>query len=665
MPASRPRTAHSTQRTAGEWAKRLTIGLCAVRSTLCARALSGFLLGLLFTPIAVYWGSLQPCDVILSLMVPPVACTFFLVLVNALIRRRWPRRGLCPADLVLFYAIVSVATAMAAEWGYYTTPLIYSYALFANPTNKFDTLVRPFVPSSFFIKDPAPIAEFKYGGHDFLYFLHHLGPWVAPFLGWTALVSLLAFAMLCINSLMREEWIEREKLSFPIIQLPLALTQGGPGFWRSRWMWSGFAVAAAVDLLNGLHVLYPSLPMLNVRVLADLSLALPEYPWNATGWTPIAIYPFIVGLSIFVPTDLLFSAVFFYFFRKAQQIIAASYGHSQGIFGGGWLVPSPPYFSEQSWGAFLGLCLTALYVARCYLRELWHNLWHGSWHDPGTTSRRLALLGLLASLGLLVWMGVAIGLAAPFLLLYLLLFLAFSVALTRMRAQLGPPTHEMAFMGPNQLIVDFHGTQGLSPPTIARLATVFHFLNRIHRTDPMPGELEAMKMGAQSGLGPRTLFVALLVAIPAGSLCGYVVRIADGYARGASAAGHDTAAVIADLVNNPRVPNHLAMAFVGLGMGLVFVLNLLRFRLPWFPFNPVGYALAMNFGVDYYWFGLLIALVVKISVQRYSGLKGYEKLRAVALGIILGEFSVEAIWAIMAMIGHMATYTISINDRPS
>jgi hypothetical protein len=637
----------------------------ALSSRLGRRSLRAFLLGLLFTPFAVYWGALQPCDVILSLMVPPVACTVLLVTINALVHRRWPGSALRPGELVLFYAIVSVATAMAAEWGYYTTPLIYSYALFANPTNKFDTLVLPFVPDFLFIKDPAPIAEFKYGGHDFLHFLRHIGPWIVPILSWTALVSLLAVAMLCISSLMREEWIDREKLSFPIIQLPLALAQGGPGFWRSRWMWGGFVAAAGVDLLNGFHYLYPSLPMINVRVIADLSLVMPDYPWNAIGWTPIAIFPFIVGLAIFVPTDLLFSAVFFYFCRKAQQIIAATYGHSQGVFGGGWLVPSPPYFSEQSWGAFLGLCITALYIARGYLRELGHDLWHGSWHDPTTMSRRLSLLGLLGSLALLVWMGVATGLPALFALLYLLLFLAFSVALTRMRAQLGPPTHEMAFMGPNQLIVDFHGTQGLSQPTIARLATVFHFLNRIHRTDPMPGQLEAMKMGAQSGVDQRTLFAALCVATVAGSLCGYVVRIADSYAQGASAAGNDTAAVIADLVNNPRVPNHVAMSFVGLGAGFVFLLNFLRFRLPWFPFNPMGYALAMNFGVDYYWFGLLIALIVKGSIQRYSGLKGYEKLRGVALGVILGEFCVETIWAVMSMLNRMATYTVSINDRPS
>ena len=53
-------------------------------------------------------------------------------------------------------------------------------------------------------------------------------------------------------------------------------------------------------------------------------------------------------------------------------------------------------------------------------------------------------------------------------------------------------------------------------------------------------------------------------------------------------------------------------------------IDIVRFNFPGFPLNPVGYALAMNFGVDYYWFGLILALIVKSSVQRYSGLKGYD-----------------------------------------
>jgi len=71
----------------------------------------------------------------------------------------------------------------------------------------------------------------------------------------------------------------------------------------------------------------------------------------------------------------------------------------------------------------------------------------------------------------------------------------------------------------------------------------------------------------------------------------------------------------------------------------------------------------MNFGIDYIWFGLILALLAKVLIQRYYGLKGYEQLRMAALGIILAEYVAETIWSAYAMYTHEATYSISINGR--
>jgi hypothetical protein len=198
---------------------------------------------------------------------------------------------------------------------------------------------------------------------------------------------------------------------------------------------------------------------------------------------------------------------------------------------------------------------------------------------------------------------------------------------------------------------------------VARIVTVFHFMNRIHRTHPMPSELEALKMGERVKLDPRFLFGAIVAAVVFGCLAGHLVRIYNGYRWGARFAGSDTANVINTLVTDPRQPNPAAMVAVGIGVAIVFGLSLLRFQVPAFPLHPAGYALSMNFGVDYYWFGLILALVVKASVQRYSGLKGYEKLHAVALGVIMGEFAMETIWSTVSMVNRYATYSISINGR--
>jgi hypothetical protein len=620
-------------------------------------------IALLLIPLCCYWTAAQLEDVILSLMVPPVAMLLGLILLNALARVMLRRVFLTTTELVIVYGMLQTATAIAAEWMWVIHPLIGSFAAFDERNKKFATHILPYVPDQLHIKDKAAIGAYVTGGATWGQFVAALPVWAGPVFWWTLVVFLVCYAMLCINVLMRQEWTDREKLSFPIIQLPLAMAKGGPGFWRSRFMWGGFLVVAALDLLNGVSYLYPAIPHIPIRFLADVRDAFPSAPFNAIGWTPVGLFPFIVGLGVFLPADLLFSVLFFFVLRKASQVVAASMGYPQGTFGGGGLVPSPPYFSEQTWGAFLGLFVTGMWVARDYLKESWCDVMSGARCPDGGISRRWAFIGLLASVAAMGGLGFWWGLGFEYTVLYLTLFLAFSVALTRMRAQLGPPTHEMAFMGPNQLLVDFHGTQGVPLALVARTVTLFHFTNRIHRTHPMPTQLELMKMGERTGTSQGVIFLGVILAVIAGSVFGHLTNIWIGYRYGAPVGGEEVMGVVTQLTAPPRVPNPVAMLFVGIGFAVVIGLNFLRFRLPWFPLNPMGYALAMNFGVDYYWFGLLIAWALKAGSQRYGGMQGYNKLHQVALGVILGEFTVETLWAVIAMVTRMATYTISINGR--
>ncbi|MBI2299384.1 MAG: hypothetical protein HYU66_10655, partial [Armatimonadetes bacterium] len=337
-------------------------------------------------------------------------------------------------------------------------------------------------------------------------------------------------------------------------------------------------------------------------------------------------------------------------------------GYPQGVFGGGYLVPSPPYFAEQTWGAFLALFVTAVWTAREHLVGVWRRLLDGR-SRPGDVGVRWATAGLLLGVGGVLFLGQVAGLPPLFGLVYLGLYLAFSTALTRMRAELGPPTHEMAFMGPNQLVIDFGGSYGLPAKTIVAMSTTFYFFNRIHRTHPMPSELEAVKLAERSGTDQRWMFAALLLAVVAGSVAAHLVNVYLGYRWGAPAAGYAQSGVVNDLVGHPRRPNQAGMLFVALGFSLVMGLNVLRFHLPWFTLHPVGYALAMNFGVDYYWLGLLVALALKRGVLRAGGLKGYRRLHAAMIGVMLGEYAVGAFWSIVAMVWRIPTYTISINGR--
>jgi hypothetical protein len=125
----------------------------------------------------------------------------------------------------------------------------------------------------------------------------------------------------------------------------------------------------------------------------------------------------------------------------------------------------------------------------------------------------------------------------------------------------------------------------------------------------------------------------------------------------------DAAGYLENILRDRKGPDVLGISMTMFGFAMVMALDAIRFKIPTFPLHPAGYVLSMNFGVDYYWFGLLIALFVKNFVQRYYGLRGYDKLRMVALGILLGEYAAETIWMGMALITKQSTYTISFNDR--
>ena len=628
------------------------------------------LLALLLAPATVYWAADQVVDVIFSLMVPPVMMTFVVAMANLAARRIAPRFALTEGELIIFYGMHTVICAICGEWMTTINPYIHSYALYADGDTRFDKYVNPYAHPWFFIPKEAAsqFEDYRNGGYPASYLFTRLHLWWRYIFAWTALVSLVCFAMLCINSLMRDEWTNREKLSFPIIQLPMAIVQTGAGrssIFKSRLFLVPFCLMFAIDMINGFHFIYPSVPLINVRFIGDLLQMFPSPPFNAMGWTPIGVFPYMAVIGFFMPTDLLFSCIFFFFFRKFIQVFtyAIGYTESAGVFGGGGLVPGPPYFSEQSWGAFLALFVTSLWVARNYLREVWGQIRRGG---PGGGRGGPHWVGVL---GLPLWLtgsgGIGVGGGIPLLVggVAALFFLAFSVALPRMRAQIGAASHEMAFMGPNQLLVDFVGTRTLSQAGVSRLVTLFFFMNRIHRTHPMPHQLEAMKMGETARINQRALFLAILAATVVGSILGHLVYIYKGYHFAAPRAGGDTAGVVAQLIEQKRPPNMVASLFVVVGFAVVLLLDFIRFRVPSFPLHPAGYALAMNFGLDYFWFGLVLVWLIKVCVERYTGLKGHNKLHQVALGIILAEFCAEAIWATFSMVTRTATYSISINGR--
>ena len=122
----------------------------------------------------------------------------------------------------------------------------------------------------------------------------------------------------------------------------------------------GFLLTAVLNVMNGLHFYFPAIPQLCLRVI-DIGHFFTNKPWNAVGWTPLVIYPWIVGMIFFIPTDLSFSCWFFYLFAKAQRIISNVVGWDTS--------PNFPYFDQQVTGGWLFLLFIALFLMKKYLKK--------------------------------------------------------------------------------------------------------------------------------------------------------------------------------------------------------------------------------------------------------------------------------------------------------
>ncbi len=627
--------------------------------------LSAILWGLALCLPVCYWNAWQPTGTIYSLLFSTMAALIVLVAANAVLHRVAPRLAFTTADMVVVFAIVSVASAISGEWTFLNMQYVHTFAGYSHLEPLYEQQFLKALPESMYFHDSSQLADYLAGGNDRLHFLSRLDIWAPKIAMWTLLYGMITVALLCVNSLMRDAWLRKERLSYPIIQLPVAMMENagrGP-LWKSKPMWMAFGVMFAIDMLNGFAYLYPNLPSVPVKQIFNFDTIFTDLPWRAMGSTPVAIYPFLAAMALLVPSDLLFSVIFFFIVRKLTLVVFALYGLEGGTFAGGFLRPEAPYFTEQTWGAIIGLFATAMWVARSHLRQVWADIKSGARESDGGIPHRWAFSLLVVCFAGLLWF-VSLG-ELPILVMipYFAAFIMFSIVITRMRAQLGPPTHEFAFMGPNQLLMNFYGTRNLTPKNAVFLGTPLLGINRLSRSHCMPVQLEAMKMADGQRVHQGAVFGLIALGLVVGIFVGSMFFVQASYVKGASPGWGDPVSVFRGVTDKPTGPNVIGMMMVFFGFAVVTVLDVVRFNFPAFKLHPVGYALSMNFGVDYYWFGLVIALAVKTLVQRYYGLRGYRQLRNVAFGVMIAEYGAELIWAAYALATRQSTYTIGFNER--
>ena len=341
--------------------------------------------------------------------------------------------------------------------------------------------------------------------------------WLRPLAYWLPFILALYLAMITSMVILRRQWVERERLVFPLVQVPLSMIQEDGDsrsllkpFFRNPLMWVGFALPAILQSLNGLNHYFPFVP--TVSLGASVSL------FRDTIHIPLRISFQMIGFSYFVNPDIAFGLCFFYLLNTVQQGLF-------NILGFQTLDPVLGVYSaytgsivvHQGFGAILVLVLFGLWTARGHLKDVVGKaLGLNPKVDDGDEilSYRTAfflLLGSLAFMGVWLWKS---GLPAWITPIYLILAFLLFIGITRVVAEGG-----LAFIFAPMIASDFvaagFGTRALGPTGTVALAFTYIWASDI-LTFVMASCANGLKLVEETiPKGRRLVFWAMLVAIVA------------------------------------------------------------------------------------------------------------------------------------------------------
>ncbi|MBI3923112.1 MAG: hypothetical protein HY318_16955, partial [Armatimonadetes bacterium] len=605
--------------------------------------------------------SAGPFPTTFSLFANVVVWLTLLAALNAVLRRLTPRYAFSTAELLTVYIMLSLGSALASvDFLDVLVPMMGHPTWFAAPENRWTQLILPHLPPAFYVSDKEALRGW-YEGHATLYAPRVLRAWAPPVLLWSSFIFVLLGVMLCMATLVRRRWIERERLTFPVLCLPLALTEEKPTLWSSSLMWIGFGLAAGISLLNGLSVLYPAIPGLRIKCW-DVGPSFTDRPWSAIGWTPVSFYPFAIGLGYLLPLDLLFSTWFFFLWWKAERILSDVFG----VYG---YAARAPYVEEQCLGAYLAVAVTALWLI---VRARGKTQGSRGARPAGELSLftrvfredRVAALGLIVGFAALVafwrWAGLGIG----WTILALLIYFGIAFACARMRAELGPPAHDLHNSGPERVLTTIFGQSAFSPRELTVL-TYFYWFNRAYRSIPIAHQIEAFKLSERTRFSERRIVGVMLLTTVVGTLAGFWAHLHLGYRQGVSAKmavhlvgfGGEAFNRLQSWLTAPQPPDKPASWAILFGFLQALSLQFVRLRVMGWPFHPLGLAVSGSYSVSTTWVPLLIAWTCKFCILRYGGVHLHRRATNFFLGLILGDYLFGCGWQLLGWILGISTYS--------
>ena len=471
--------------------------------------------------------------------------------------------------------------------------------------------------------------------------------WTRTLVTWGIYIWLFYLATFFLCGILRKQWVESERLMFPVARVPLDFTGGSREgrLLSSSTRGKAFLIGMLVTIVFGLIRLAPLLSGADEgwRVAVPFWTVFSETALNYVNVSDGKIYPLAIGFAFLVPGDVSLSIWFFYVFMCVQIIIAHAAGRP--LEGG----RSGPFLQWQQSGAFLTLTAGMLYMAR---RHLWAVL-KSAFGRPGGADGSsepigypLAFWGLVLSVGGLVGWNMYFGLSA--LAAIGVIGLTFSIVLvhSRMVSQGGLFFTQHSW-GPAWFLHRITGGRVFSAPGVVVATLQSQILTSDSRELLAPHAMNSLRIWSVFERRRRlflpimlvTLAIALVAATYSSLRWVYYDRGALNTPIGSSHVYHMTNTFngVHMMISQPWQGAQPRWGGLATGVAAMGALMVLRGTFYWWPINALGFAIAMSWCTRVLWFSFFLGWLAKALILKFGGGQTLRGGRQFFLGVIIGE----------------------------
>ena len=495
------------------------------------------------------------------------------------------------------------------------------------------------------------------------------GAWLVPLLAWGILIAVLYGMQACLSVILRLQWSQREALAFPLLKIPLALTEDVDDatkhgvFGRvlsNPLFWVGALVAISIQMLRGLHLYFPDVPDFP-REIPTWPLQAGNPPWDQIGWTPIFFYPLAIAVTYLLTSEVGFSLWAFAWFIKFQYIAAYYVGIPQATLPTVPTMGMPAFTEYQRIGAFLTYVALIAWTGREQFahiarRALGRETARKAENDEAF-SYPVAFWGFWFCLSILIVWSIAAGIRWDIALLMWGGYLVTMIALTRVVIEggflfLAHGLRSLGFIG--QLFGSGSGAylnpQSIVPGTFLHYAVMYEPRGML-----LPSFVQSFKLAHDQGIKPKPL-MALIGAVVAISLFMAIwMRVKLGYEHGGfnlngsetNGGPQDIARNASEMINGSFYRHWSNWFWIAVGIAITYGLMFMRSRFLWFSLHPLGYLTTLTWSIDQLWSSIFVGWACKVVITKYSGNSGYRAAMPLFLGLGLGDVMSIVFWLVI------------------